>query len=266
MVAVLMVGGNMAITSCASVVVDPPEDRDTIPNISVDVYYESQLADMVESGEIPQDIATLKIFSDIPVDLSPISGLSNLKYLHLGISQCSDLSPLSTLTNLKELGLPSSGFSDLSPLSGLTSLKKLTLKAHQLDSPFPIILDLTPLSGLINLEYLDLNQSPISSIAPLSGLINLKELYLFGRTHSIDTRISDITPLSDLAKLEKLNLGNNKISDLTPLNGLKNLRYLDLTLNPLSKKQADTLQKTLRKCEILSDFSYSEQKGFGCSG
>jgi len=171
LVATLMVGGNMAITSCANVIVDPPEDRDTIPNISVDVYYENQLADMVESGEIPQDVATLRIFCDIPVDLSPLRGLSNLKYLRMNACKIIDISSLTDLTSLKELDLSVNDFSDLSPLSGLNNLKNLNLSANQGGALSPIILDLTPLSGLINLEYLNLNQSPISSIAPLSGLI-----------------------------------------------------------------------------------------------
>ena len=124
-----------------------------------------------------------------PVDLSPLSSLTNLRLLWLhGINNVEDpkpldLSPMAGLINLTELDLRANNISYISPLSGLTDLTELNLQRNS-------ITDISPLSGLTDLTYLDLRENKISNVSPLAGLTNLREVLL-----SVNN-ISDIAPLT----------------------------------------------------------------------
>jgi hypothetical protein len=102
------------------------------------------------------------------IDISPLSGLTNLATLYLSSNQISDISPLSgltSLTSLTRLSLDNNQIIDISPLSGLTNLTELNLGYNQ-------IIDINPLSGLVNITLLWLQNNQISDISPLSGLMN----------------------------------------------------------------------------------------------
>ena len=157
-------------------------------------------------------------------ELQALREMTNLEVLDLRGNEMSDLSPLSGLTNLKELNLSgdiegNEDIRDLSPLSGLTSLKSLHLPAEQIE-------DLSPLSGLTQLENLALiggDEGWIEDLTPLSGLVNLRELFL-----EISS-ISDLSPLAGMKELESLRVrGESYISDLSPLSGMVKMRELEL--------------------------------------
>lgn len=127
------------------------------------------------------------------VILSDISDLKGLEYctaltelVLFENHQIIDISPLSGLTNLRELDLSGNQISDLTPLAKLTNLTELQLSRNQIS-------DLRPLAGLTNLTELDLGWNEISDIAVLvsnSGCgsgdyIEICENYL------------DLTPRSD---------------------------------------------------------------------
>ena len=153
-------------------------------------------------------------------DISPLTGLTNLKGLDLEKNSISDISPLAGLTNLTWLALnrmPT--ISNISPLAGLTRLT--TLYLH-----YDSISDISPLAGLTNLTELTLYTNPISDISPLAELTNLQSLNLGV------TPVSDISALAGLTKLQVLQLGQNyQLSDISPLTGLTNLWFLDLQYN-----------------------------------
>ncbi|MBC2262500.1 KxYKxGKxW signal peptide domain-containing protein [Listeria sp. FSL L7-0091] len=97
-------------------------------------------------------------------NLSGMEHLINLTHVNLGGSnQISDISPLSGLVNLRELWLDHSQISDISPLSGLVNLRELYLNNNQIS-------DISPLSGLVNLNWLVLDRNQISDISSLSSL------------------------------------------------------------------------------------------------
>ena len=154
-------------------------------------------------------------------DLSPLSNLSKLEHLNLGVNPVSDISPLSTLKNLTYLSIYQSNVSDLSPLSELTSLEKLDLKHNKIS-------DISPLSNLTNLTELEIGGNYVSDIAPLKYLSDLKWLDIS------DNKISDISSLSNLTNLEFLLVSKNNISDIFPLTSLINLRELNLAENNIS--------------------------------
>ncbi len=150
-------------------------------------------------------------------ELEGLAKMTDLVELDLRGNEMTDLSPLSGMANLKELRLSgdiggNDGISDLSPLSGLSRLKVLHLPAANIE-------DLSPLFGLVQLEDLALidpasDLGLAEDITPLASLVNLKELYL-----KIGV-ISDLTPLSGMTKLESLRIrAENYVTDYSPLIG-----------------------------------------------
>ena len=63
--------------------------------------------------------------------MSPLAGLTNLKYLVLYSTQVKDVTPLSGLTSLENLHLNLTQLSDVTPLAGLKNLKELNLNDTQ---------------------------------------------------------------------------------------------------------------------------------------
>ena len=149
-------------------------------------------------------------------DLSPLSGMTNLKVLYLSNNKISDISALSGLTNLEELYLWKNSISDISPLSSLTKLKYLDIFTNSIS-------DISHLRGLTKLWYLDLSDNDISDLTPLSsGFAGLSYLYLS------ENNISDLSSLSSLTKLADLYLHDNPISDLSTLSSMTDLQALSV--------------------------------------
>ncbi len=122
----------------------------------------------------------------LPVDLSPLAGLTRLESLQMGGLVIDDVSPLAGLTNLMSLSIFGGGaLSDLSPLAGLTRLQALTLRGNRIS-------DVSPLSGLNRLIYLDLEWNGISDVAPLAGLTGLTRLFLSNNP------VTDYSPLAQV--------------------------------------------------------------------
>jgi len=152
-------------------------------------------------------------------NLSPLSRLTKLEYLHFTDTNVSDFSPLAGLINLESLGFNRTpGISDISPLAGLVNLKFIGSWGHAIS-------DLSPLAGLTKLERIDFCGGNISDLTPLAGLTGVKELYLAAE------EISDISPLSGLINLTRLGLEHNDISDISALSGLTNLTWSNLAHN-----------------------------------
>ncbi len=189
-------------------------------------------------------------FHDIPVsDLSPLARLINLENLTFGgdqIANISNLSPLAGLINLKRIHAWGNPISDLSPLRGLTKLWHLYLPAGEIS-------DLTPLAGLTSLRELYLDHNDIADISPLVGLTGLTRLGLE------NTNISDISPLAGLIQLEWLNLAVNDISDVFPLAGLTQLEWLHVAVNNISDVSPLTRLTKLTRLDLedndVSDIS-----------
>ena len=181
-------------------------------------------------------------------DLSPLAGLINLEHLRLFVTDVSDLSPLVGFSKLKFLQFNHAPVSDLSPLAGLTNLE--TLRCYYAESP-----SLVPLKGLLRLKILSAARSGISDISPLVGLINLEELELFE-----NEQISDISPLASLHKLRRLNLHGNDISDVSAIASLHDLEWLDLAHNKIS--DISPLEKLPKNPNII----WYENPGFPRGG
>ncbi len=176
----------------------------------------NDLSDLTPLADLSKlTVLNLSGSNDIIRDLSPLSGLSNLKEFYCWNCAITDLMPLSYLTVLTKLFLGSNDhLADLSPLSSLYELTHLSLYYNS-------IADITSLAGLVNLEYLILDVNDITDFTSLSGLYNLQELSV------VANPASDITPLSGLANLKHLSVGGYQFfEDITPLSQLTGLHNL----------------------------------------
>jgi len=219
---------------------DPPLDFDL-----------GRAHEMILRGEAPPKtwwpfIIELEFTAKNISDLSPLSGLANLRRLDLDGTEVRDLSALSRLANLERLQIAGTQISDVSPLSGLTNLRVLSLFGTQ-------VADLSPLSGLTHLDWLDLSRTPISYVSTLSHLTDLQGLTL------ADTSISALSALSGLAKLKFLNLDRTPVRDVSALSQLANLEVLYLSQTLVSGVSALSGLTNLRELSLaktrVSDLS-----------
>ena len=159
-------------------------------------------------------------------DLSALSGLTDLQSLSIGIDGLQSLHGLENMSNLKELSLYGSDalFTDVNALSALKNLQSLRLPNRNSDGP---AINLSGLSGLTALQDLQISGRTVS-LEPLSGLIGLKSLQYTGSNGYNDPSIS-LAPLSSLTGLTELDLNCNVTdNDLSPLSNLTELRTLSL--------------------------------------
>ena len=183
-------------------------------------------------------------FSDNPIsDLASLKGLKNLTYLNFSNTLVSDLSPIAGLINLKNLYFSNAKVSNLLPIAGLINLESLSFHGNNVSDLSPIaglinltslwttgnnISDLSPLAKLINLEYIRTWGNPVSDLSPLAGLTKLEQVDICGAD------LSDLTPLASLTGLKELYLRSNGISDISPLAALAGLNRLNLEGNSIS--------------------------------
>ena len=154
-------------------------------------------------------------------DLSPISGLTLLTTLDLGMNSISDISALSVLKKLTSLNLYQNNILDVSPLTELTELSSLWLN-------FNLISDISPLAKLTKLTKLNLLYNNISDVSALAELTQLTSLPLQGNN------ITDVSGLAELTQLTFLNLSDNNITDVSGLAELTQLTSLYLSGNNIT--------------------------------
>jgi Leucine-rich repeat (LRR) protein len=146
-------------------------------------------------------------------DLSGISKLDQLEYLHLFNNNISDLTPLSKLVNLKGLDVSSNTVTSVKQLSGLVNLVYLDLN-------YQTITDLSYLSGLKNLEMIECEGCKLKSLSGLEGMRNLKYLTLYA------TESNSIEELRGLSNLIRIRMRIGDVKDFTPLANKLKLTHL----------------------------------------
>ena len=154
-------------------------------------------------------------------DLSPLAGLTKLRFLVAKLNPILDLSPLAGLTELEYIVIHARGITDISALAGKEKLRYVLIW----EAP---IKDMSLFANLPNIERIDLCGAGISEIPSLENAPNLKDLYL------LDNDISDVSILKNLTGLERLSLAQNNITDVSPLANLTNLKWLHIEGNPIA--------------------------------
>ena len=189
------------------------------------------------------ELKSLTLSNNQIADISALAGLTALETLALYNNQITDISALSGLSNLTSLDMEHNRITDITPLSELTSLKSLELSSNPI-SGTSALSTLTGLESLIlsriglttipdlmdlpNLKFLDLVGNLITDISGLSGMPAIETVTLFGN------RITSISALSDVPNLKALGLGVNQITDISGLSGLSSLQIVDLTNNQIT--------------------------------
>lgn len=147
------------------------------------------------------------------MDLSPISGLTQLDQLFLKGDGIDDISDLKNLTNLTSLWLNENQIQDISAVRGMKKLSQLSLCGNKLT-------DVQAAMDLPRLRSLDLSRNAIETLPEdMSGLKSLISLDL-----SDNPGITDVSSVSSVKSLQRLSLvGDNAIKDIRPLANLTSL-------------------------------------------
>ncbi len=144
-------------------------------------------------------------------EIEPLSGLQNLRYVHINNNLVSDVSPLAGLTGLLHLNIHENMIQDVSGLGALVNLTLLDIHDNQ-------ITDISALLGMTQLEKLVIQQNDIDHISALAQMTQLETLsFSFNE-------VSDVSPLAGLTALKDLDLGYNPIADISILSHLENLQ------------------------------------------
>jgi len=155
------------------------------------------------SDPTPEDMLGLTSLAAEDRGITNLTGLEyalNLERLWIRWNRVSDLSPLAGLTNLRFLdGHGNDVISDVSPLAGLTRLETLILRYNRITS-------VSALSGLTNVDHLHLEWNDITDISGLSGLTSLREANLQYN------QFSDISALGGLTNLAYLDIRGNPLN------------------------------------------------------
>ena len=186
--------------------------------------------------EIGETITTRTLFNLIELSAGEITDLTGMEYASnlrvLGLSgSISDISHLSGLTQLRRLHLVNNNISDITPLTELKNLRGLYLDNNNIS-------DISSLAELKEIDWLSLRNNNISDISPLAKPTQIRWLWLS------NNNISDVAPLVKLASVIpfrnslQLRLDQNNISDISPFLALDppETRGLWLSLwgNPLN--------------------------------
>lgn len=200
-------------------------------------------ADLVRIPILPPSLKFLRIAGHNITDIQPISGLSQLRELHLrSMKNLSDIQPLTKLTALKKLTISESKRIDLSPLANLTQLIELFIDYALSENKN--LTNISPLASLTKLLRLGVSHCNLADISPLANLPQIEYLYL-----SNNPNLSDISPLTNLKNLRELFLSYCKVADISPLASLPKLKKFNLLGNPLK----ETVNRGLGK-EIINRF------------
>ena len=245
------------LLTCLSIPLAAPAQTVNLPDANLRAVIEVALGKTSGATITVSDMARLTRLEARNANISDLTGLehaTNLRSLNLGVELVEgrlinsnlilDISPLTGLSNLTSLDLGSNNISDISLLTGLTNLARLNLSGNSIS-------DISAVAGLTNLTWLFLGANNISDISAVAGLTNLTWLFLGFNN------ISDISAMAGLTNLTRLLLGSNNISDISALvtnTGLGGGATVNVKGNPLSSVSIDTHIPALQSRGVTVEF------------
>jgi hypothetical protein len=149
--------------------------------------------------------------------------LQKIRGLELSSIGPIDLRPLSSITNLQELTLNNDAISDITPLGSLSRLASLDLTGNKIS-------DLTPLTKLSHLTQLRLGQNDVHDGDVLAQVPTLRKVLL------PNNKITSLTLLITLPQLAWLDLNGNQINEVVGVRFDRSF-VLDLSNNPILPEQ-----------------------------
>ena len=185
-------------------------------------------------------------------DISPLSKVTSLKYLHLGMEMydeptlVTDISPLSNLTELEGLTLFGDGITDISVLSNLTKMTYLSINGEGFT-------DISVLGGLTNLEEVYLIGDGITDISVLGKFTNMPNLEMLCISTDKITDISVFGKLEYLPEFNELIISGDGITDISVLGKLTNLEYLTIQGAGITDVSSLANLKKLKELELYGE-------------
>ena len=167
------------------------------------------------------DETKIYFFGNSDLDLSPLQGLNNLKYISINDCHRTDLSTLPQLPNLQSISLHGTKIENISSLEKFENLKDLEIRINE-------SFDISFLKNLNKLRSLSISQNPKADISAIKSLSNLTTLDLS------ENQITDISAIKSLSNLTTLDLSENQITDISAIKSLSNLTTLDLSENQIT--------------------------------
>ena len=225
----------------------------------------------LESLVIRDARRTMEVGPAPAVDLTPLSGLTGLRRLHLAGFRVKDLSPLSALSDLDALVLQNivpeetpgemqvesaDATDDVSFLSGLTELRALTLWTMGGGHLRLGAEDLAGVAALPKLESLAVVGCylPAGGLDILAGSEILRELSVT----FFDFSPVDLSPLASFSSLEHLAIGGIGLADLSPLAHLASLKKLYLGENRFGIWPFDNFDSSKRLSTSIANTQVSD--------
>lgn len=177
-------------------------------------------------------------------DVTPLAGLSELRWLWFGGNQVSDIAPLAGLSGLRGISFWGNPVASVAPIAGMTHLERAFIgivpaRDHHL------------LADLTSLQVLHVPDSGLSDLAFVAGMSELEEFFA-----TWNDAIGDASVLATATNLVRLDLGDTGLTDVAFLAALPNLRHVALWGNEI----ADT-----GPIEALTDLVHLDIGGTGMS-
>ncbi|GAB4345760.1 MAG: hypothetical protein OHK0038_25950 [Flammeovirgaceae bacterium] len=187
-------------------------------------------------------------------DLSPLTKMTNLKFLDVSKTSVSDIAPLRSMTKLEIFRCAETMISDLSYLRHSLDLRELNanktmitdLKALEIFTKLTmlsvsncnLLKDISTVETLTQLKDFRFSGTNIASVDHLKNLTQLEYLQFN------NTPVADLSPLSNLKKLEIIQMDRSKVSTLAPLKSLPNLKKVYCDNTAVSKEEANEFMQT----------------------
>ena len=226
-----------------------PEFRDTLQRLTVAHTGVTSIHNL----SVCNKLVKLQLVGNEIEDLSPLSGITTLRFVDVSVNPIRDLTPLlasarhlevlyiyrtkvvdlsmlSKCLELRKFKLGGTRVTDLSPLANCTSLQNLQMWGTD-------VTDLSALSNLTLLRNLSINSVKPMDVGPLCSLVDMISL----SANWCD--LTDISFIECMPKLQVIQVHRNNIQKLPDFTKVPGPLYIDLTGNPLETKDSLVLQR-----------------------
>ncbi|MFR5601107.1 MAG: hypothetical protein ACLTKI_01515 [Lachnospiraceae bacterium] len=202
------------------------------------------------SGSFGGNHLGLNLILNGEVDLTPLSGLVNLKELRLyGSLAVEDFTALSGMTDLQTLRLEVAAAGSMAGLESLTKLQELSISNSGSGSGVGIVSDVSFLAGMTELQILSLATYQLPDFQGMEQLTNLRDVRLYGS----QSGFMDVDPLQGATKIQVLQLPSRNPElgpfDISGLAGMTELTELTMDHRVTSLEPLRNLTK-MKKLNI----------------
>ncbi len=162
----------------------------------LDLRFSAAIKDLTPLSNLT-DLEELTIWGTDVTDLTPVKDLPKLRRLDAKMTKVSDLRPVAEMKNLVALDVLQAPVADIMPLAGHPAIAEVVLCSTKVTDITP------PYDYAERVTYLDLRNTPITSLKPLEKLEKLETLIVAETKVSKKeiTRFKKVWPAVNVVKL-----------------------------------------------------------------